>query len=143
LSPQRPVVALHTAGTAQSAAVVAGVQLVLHAVAPHLNEPQDIAAGVVHVPAPSQVAAAVDRFVAAAHVGALQTVPDAYFWQTPAWHLPVVPHEALPASLQMPAGSGLFVGTFVHVPDVPASAHDWHEPLHPELQHTPWAQNED
>ena len=54
-----------------------------------------------------------------------------------------MPHDALPASLQMPAGSALFVGTFVHVPGVPGSAHDWHEPLQPELQQTPCAQNDD
>jgi hypothetical protein len=77
--PHSPVVVLQTLGAVQSAAVVAGVQLVLHAVAPHLNEPQDIAAGVVHAPAPSQVEAAVDKFVAAPQVGSVHTIPAAYF----------------------------------------------------------------
>jgi hypothetical protein len=40
-------------------------------------------------------------------------------------------------SLQTPAGSALPVGVFAHVPTVPASAHDWHDPLQAELQHTP------
>jgi hypothetical protein len=142
LRPHRPF-ALHTAGSAQSAADVAAVQLALQAVAPHLNEPQDAAAGVVQVPAPSQVDAAVDVLVAALQLGSLHTVPFAYFWHTPAWHLPVVPQVARPMSLQTPAGSALPVGTFVQAPTVPASAHDWHEPLHAELQQTPWAQKVD
>jgi hypothetical protein len=44
-------------------------------------------------------------------------------------------------SLQTPAGSGSPVGTFVQRPFVAASAHDWHDPLHAEPQHTPCAQN--
>jgi hypothetical protein len=97
----------------------------------------------VHAPAPSQVEAAVAWFVATLHVGALHTVPRAYFWQTPPWHLPVVPQLVGPMSLQTPAGSALPVGVFVHVPTVPASAQDWHDPLQAELQHTPWAQKAD
>jgi hypothetical protein len=141
--PHNPVVALHTAGNAQSAAVVAGVQLTLHAFVPHLKEPQDAVAGVVQAPIPSQVDAAVNRFVAAKQVGALHTVPLPYFWQTPAWHFPVVPQLAWPVSLQMPAGSALPVATFVHVPSAPDSAHDWQEPSQAELQQTPWAQKFD
>jgi hypothetical protein len=140
--PQRPV-ALQTFGDTQSAFEVAAVQLALHAAPPHLNGPHDVAAGVVHAPAPSQVDAAVDMFVAALQLGGLHTVPLPYRWQTPAWHLPVVPQVAWPMSLQTPAGSALPVGTFVHDPTVPGSAHDWHEPLQAELQHTPCAQKLD
>jgi hypothetical protein len=143
LSPHSPDVWLQTEGAAQSATVVGGVQLVLHARGPQLNDPHDVAAGVVHTPAPSQIEAAVDRFVAAMHVGSLQTVPAAYLWQTPAWHLPVAPQEAAPASRQIPAGSGLPVGTFVHVPSVAGSSQDWQEPPQPELQQTPCAQKVD
>jgi hypothetical protein len=78
-SPHNPVVALHTAGNAQSAAVVAGVQLALQAFAPHLKEPQDAVAGVVQKPSPSQVDAAVNRLVAPTQVGSLHTVPLPYF----------------------------------------------------------------
>ena len=46
-------------------------------------------------------------------------------------------------SLQTPAGSALPVGVLLHVPTVPFSAHDWHDPLHAELQHTPGAQKVD
>jgi hypothetical protein len=143
LSPQSPVVPLHTFGAVQSAAVVAAVQLALHTEVPHLYAPQETAGGVVQAPLPSQVEAAVDWFVATLHVGSLHPVPRAYFWHTPPWHLPVVPHDAGPMSLQTPAGSGLPVGVLLHVPTVPISAHDWHEPLQAELQHTPWAQKLD
>jgi hypothetical protein len=82
--PHRPVVALQTAGGAQSAALVAGEQLALHAAPPHLNDPQDTAAGVLQAPSPSHVEAAVDWFVATLQLGSLQTVPWAYLWHTPA-----------------------------------------------------------
>lgn len=140
LRPHRPEAALQTFGATQSAALVAGAQLALQAVPPHLNEPHVSAAGVVQAPTPSHVDAAVDMFVATLQLGSLQTVPFAYRWQTPAWHLPVVPQVPLPMSLQTPAGSALPVGTLVHRPFVAASAHDWHDPLHAELQHTPCAQ---
>jgi hypothetical protein len=123
LSPHRPA-ALQTLGETQSATVVAAVQLVLQAVAPHLNEPHDAGAGTVQAPAPSHVEAAVAMFVARLQLGPLHTVPFAYFWHTPAWHLPVVPQVAWPMSLHTPAGSALPVGTFVQLPTVPASAHD-------------------
>jgi hypothetical protein len=97
----------------------------------------------VQAPLPSQVDAAVAWFVARLHVGAWQTVPRAYFWQTPPWHFPVVPQLPGPMSWHTPAGSALPVGVFVQVPIVPASAHDWQEPLQPELQQTPCAQKLD
>lgn len=78
LRPHRPL-ALQTLGVTQSAAVVAAVQLVLHVEPPHLNVPHDIAAGVTQAPAPSQVEAAVDVFVAALQDIPLHTVPLEYF----------------------------------------------------------------
>jgi hypothetical protein len=143
LSPHSSVVALHTAGNTQSAPVVATVQVTLQAVAPHLKEPQVAGDGATQVPAPSQVEAATETFVAALQLGPRHTVLLPYFWQTPAWHFPVVPQLALPVSLQMPAGSALPVGTLVHVPTVPARAQDWHDPLQAELQQTPSAQKLD
>lgn len=75
LRPHRFVVALQTLGATQSAGLVAGVQLVLHAVAPHLKVPHVSAGGVTHAPTPSHVDAAVERFVATLQLGFLQTVP--------------------------------------------------------------------
>jgi hypothetical protein len=46
-------------------------------------------------------------------------------------------------SLQTPAGSALPLATLVQLPTVPGRAHDWHDPLHAELQHTPCAQKLD
>ena len=81
--------------------------------------------------------------VAAGHVESLQGVPFAYFWQAPAWHLPFVPQPAAPVSLQRPAGSLAPVTTFVHVPSVPVSAHDWQAPVQALSQQTPCAQKVD
>jgi hypothetical protein len=142
LSPHRPL-ALQTLGATQSAPEVAAVQLPLHVAPPHLNVPQLDAAGVVQTPAPSHVDAAVAVFVAMLHDGSLHTVPFVYFSQTPAMHLPVVPHVAWPMSLHTPAGSALPLATLVQFPTAPPSAHDWQEPLHAELQHTPCAQKLD
>jgi hypothetical protein len=54
---------------------------------------------------------------------------------------PSVSHEAAPLFWQVPCGSTAPSGTLLHVPSEVGSAHDWHEPLQAELQHTPWAQN--
>jgi hypothetical protein len=78
--------------------------------------------------------------VAAGHVESLQSVPFAYFWQVPAWHLPFVPQDAPPTSTQRPAGSGAPVGTLVQEPSVPVSAHDWQAPVQALSQQTPCAQ---
>ena len=55
---------------------------------------------------------------------------------------PSVPHAAAPLSVHWLSGSWP-AGTFVHVPTVPVSAHDWQVPAHAALQHTPCAQNPD
>jgi hypothetical protein len=83
LSPQMPFVPLQTLGAAQSLPLVAVVQLALHTAPPHWYGAHDVAGGVVQAPLPSQVEAAVAWFFATLHVGSLQTVPRAYFWQTP------------------------------------------------------------
>jgi hypothetical protein len=90
---------------------------------------------------PSQVEPAVEDVVPAGQVAAAQEVPLAYFWQAPAWHLPLVPQLAAPMSLHIPDGSTFPVATLVHVPSVPASAHDWQAPLHALSQQKPCAQN--
>jgi hypothetical protein len=57
--------------------------------------------------------------------------------------LPLRPQLATPSSVQMPAGSGLPVGTFVQVPSVPVRAHDRQAPSHALSQQTPCAQKPD
>ncbi len=78
---------------AQSASVV---QLDLQALSPQMNGKHEVAAGTQQVPAPSQVAAAVKVAPGTGQLAFAQAVPDGYFWQAPAWHLPSVPHEAGP-----------------------------------------------
>jgi hypothetical protein len=55
---------------------------------------------------------------------------------------PSVPQAAAPLSVHWFSGS-CPAGTFVHVPTVPVSAHDWHVPAHAALQQKPCAQNPD
>jgi hypothetical protein len=74
-------------------------------------------------------------------VESLHDEPFAYFWQAPPWHLPFVPHEALPWSTQRPAGSAAPVVTFEQVPSVPVSEHERQEPVQASSQQTPCAQN--
>ena len=70
-----------------------------------------------------------------------QVVPCRYFWQAPLpSHLPLVPHEGAPVSLQIPAGSTAFTGTLVQVPSALVSAHDWQAPQQAVLQQIPCAQ---
>jgi hypothetical protein len=55
---------------------------------------------------------------------------------------PSVLQLGAPRSLQWLCGSWLS-GTLVHVPALPASAHDWQAPVQALPQHTPCAQNPD
>jgi hypothetical protein len=91
------------------------------------------------LPAPSQADWAVDVIVPAGHVASLHFVPAAYFWHAPAAQRPFVPQLAAPWSTQIAFGSTVPVGTFVHVPSLPGSAHDLHEALHVVEQQNPWA----
>jgi len=100
----------------------------------------DVAAGLTQVPAPSQLAPAVNVVPPAGQVAARHDVPWAYFWQAPAAHLPLVPQLAAPWSLQPPAGSGVPVGTAVQRPSDPASAHERHDPVQAVAQQIPCAQ---
>jgi hypothetical protein len=54
--------------------------------------------------------------------------------------LPFVSQLGAPRSVQTCAGSGAPVGTFMHDPIVPGSAHDRHALVHAVAQHTPCAQ---
>jgi hypothetical protein len=93
-----------------------------------------------HIPAPSQLAPAVNVVPPAGHVAAPQEVPWAYFWQAPPAHLPLVPQLAAPWSLQPPAGSDIPVGTLVQRPSDPVSAQERHDPVHAVAQQIPCAQ---
>jgi len=95
---------------------------------------------VTQAPLPLQLEAAVNVVDAAGQVDPAQDVPFAYSWQTPAWQRPFVPHVVAPMSRHSPAGSVAPVATFVHVPSMPGSAHDWQAPAQALSQHTPCAQ---
>jgi hypothetical protein len=136
--PQDPFV--QTAGAAHAASLV---QAALQTPAPHWNGKHELALGVTHAPWPSQVEPGVKVVVPAGQVEPAHAVPEAYFWQAPAWHLPFVPQLAGPWSAQRPAGSVAPAGTFVHVPSEPVSAQDVQAPLQAVSQQTPCAQNDD
>jgi hypothetical protein len=109
-------------------------------VAPQRKGKHELSAGVTHVPLPSQVAPGVNVVVASGQTEALHAVPWVYFWQAPAWHLPLRPQLVAPSSAHLPAGSCDPVGTLVQVPSIPGSAHDWQAPSQALSQQTPWAQ---
>ena len=135
LRPHEPPV--QAAGGAQSASAL---QVELQAEAPQRNGKQEVAAGVMHVPAPSQADWRTRVVVPEAQVAGAHGVPSAYFWQTPASHLPLVPQVAGSRSIQVCDGSGAPVGTAVQMPIDPASAHERHAPMQSVAQHTPCAQ---
>jgi hypothetical protein len=136
LRPQRPFA--QTAGARQSASAA---QLALQAVAPQRNGPQSVAGAEMQLPAPSHVAPGMYVEPPAGQLGAWQVVPRAYSWQAPApSHRPSAPQLATEVLEQMLLGSGVPVGTAVHVPRLLGSAHDTHGPAHAVAQQTPCAQ---
>jgi hypothetical protein len=84
---------MQVAGAAQSASLA---QVDLQAFRPHPNGKQEVASGIVHLPAPSHVPPAVKVLPGIGQAGFAQAVPCGYFWQAPAWHLPSVPQEVGP-----------------------------------------------
>ena len=95
-------------------------------------------AGVTHALLVLHVAAGVS--VVPVQTAATQVVPEAYLRQTPLpLHEPSVPQVAMPWSVHWFRGS-CPAGTAVHVPIVPASAHDAHVPVQAVPQQTPCAQ---
>jgi hypothetical protein len=74
------------------------------------------------------------------HFSGAQTVVVVYFWQAPApSHLPFVPHEELPWSVQVAWGSAPLAATGVQRPSDEVSAHDTQAPVQAVLQQTPSA----
>jgi hypothetical protein len=73
-------------------------------------------------------------------LAAAQLVPAAYRRQAPMpSHVPSRAHVPAPSSGHWASGSWP-LGTLVHVPGVPARAHDWQVPVHVVMQQTPCAQ---
>jgi hypothetical protein len=119
LSPHEPP--MQEAGWAQSAAAR---QLDLQTPVPQPNGKQELDIGLTQAPAPSQLEPGVKVVPVAGQLGSAQGVPCTYFWQAPAWHLPLVPQLVRPRSVQVSAGSGMPTGTAVQMPIVPVSAQD-------------------
>jgi hypothetical protein len=135
LRPHEPV-ALQYCPAAQSPSLV---QLDSQAFAPQMNGKQETGAGTLQVPTPSQVPPAVKVPPGIGQRGLPHAVPCLYFWQAPAWHLPSVPQDIAPWSVQLPAGSGWPVATAVHWPSEPDRPHDTQEPEQAVAQQTPCA----
>ena len=135
LRPHDP--ATQDAGGAQSASAV---QLDLHPPVPHVKGEHELDIGFTHTPAPSQLEAGVKVDPPVGQLPSAQDVPCGYFWQAPAWHLPLVPQLILPWSTHDAAGSAIPVGTAVQVPIEPVSAQDSQAPAQADVQQTPWAQ---
>ena len=78
------------------------------------------------------------------HEGAMHWVSAAYFSQPPKpSHLPVVPHDGVPWSLQTVRGSGTPSSIGQQVPRRPGCAHETQPPEQATLQQTPSAQKPD
>jgi hypothetical protein len=93
------------------------------------------------LPAPSHVRASVAVLPEVGQVGGAHWVPAAYSWQLPApSQKPVFPQVVAPSAAHWPFGSMPSAGTGLHMPGVPASAHDRQPPLHAVVQQTPCAQ---
>ena len=134
LRPQDPFT--HTAGDWHWLSAVHDGR---HAFVPHVKGKQGFAAGVTHVPAPSQVDSGVACCVADGQLAARHAVPEPHFWQAPASHFPFVPHVDGSCTAQMPAGSFVPVATFTQLPSM-AATHDLHAPVQAWSQQTPCAQ---
>ena len=114
------MVPLQVLGNTQSELLVQLVRQVPFV--PHMKAPQLPPVTVRQVPAPSQVRAGVN--MVPMHIDAAQVVPLAYDRQPPEpSQNPSVPQLADPWSVHWFSGSWP-AGTLVHVPTVPASAHD-------------------
>jgi hypothetical protein len=122
------------------------VQVVLQAVpaALQVRLPGQLAGvTVLHVPAPSQVAAGVSTDPA--QLPAAHCVLLGQSRQCPApSHSPSVRHPEAAVVVHWVVGLGACpAGTGEQVPAVPLSAHDMQVPVQAVLQQTPWAQNPD
>jgi hypothetical protein len=124
-----------TLGDAQSASLAHDV---LQAFVPQMYGVHPDVVTVWQVPAPLQVRAGVN--VVPEHDAATQVVPAMYSRQAPEpLQVPSVPQLAAPASAHWFNGSRP-IPTFVHVPSVPASAHDLHVAVQVVAQQMFWAQ---
>jgi len=117
---------------------VSAPQVVLQAPVPHVYGSHIEVVAVWQVPVPLQVRA--DVSVEPVQVAETQVVPAAYSRQAPIpSHVPSRAHVPDPSSGHWASGSWP-LGTLVHVPGVPESAHDWQRPVQVVWQQTPCAQ---
>jgi hypothetical protein len=137
--PQLPLTQLF--GETQSAAMVATVHVVLHAVAlAHWYGSQSELVTVRQAPAPSQVRAGVS--VEPVQLPGTHSVPAAQYRHAPApLQTPSSPQlvDRVPTHWLAMTGAVPF-GTFEQVPTRPDNAHDLHVPLHAVSQQRPCAQ---
>jgi hypothetical protein len=137
LRPHEPLT--HELGGTQSVALVAVVQLVLHAPAVHMNLSHGRSFGVLQVPLPVQVDVGVTEFTDE-QLESLHLAPLGHTAQPPPWHVPVVPHDACAVIWQMACGSALPSLTAVQMPGLAAWLQATQAPLQVALQQTPCAQ---
>ena len=127
---------MHVNGAMQSASTV---HVVRHAPEPQAYGSHMDVVAAWHVPVPLQDRD--DVSVDPVQVADAHCVPAAYFRQPPApSHMPSFPHVLAPWSVHWPSGS-VPVGTFVQVPRLPPTAHDWQVPAHAVAQQKPCWQN--
>jgi hypothetical protein len=135
--PQLPLT--HRLVDTQSAAVV---QLLLQTafVVSHRYGSHSELVTVLHTPAPSQVRCGVS--VDPVQVPGAHCVPVAHNRHAPApLHMPSVPHVVAAVVAHCVAGVGAVpFATLLHVPTLPAIAHDLHVPVQALLQQKPCAQ---
>jgi hypothetical protein len=125
-------------GDWQSASTVHDV---LHAFVAHTYGVQGAFVTVWQTPIPLHSRAGV-TVVELMQLATTQTVPWPYWRQAPApLQLPSVPQLPAPWSAHWVVGTGSWpAAMLVHVPGVPASAHDLHVAVHAVAQQTPCAQ---
>jgi hypothetical protein len=109
----------------------------------HFEGKQLAAAGVVHLPLPSHVDAAVDDRPSAVQTAAPQFLPLSQSAHAPDLQSPVVPQVVCLVTGQTPCGSGVPSATAVHVPADVARLQVMQAPVQEVLQQTPWAQKFD
>jgi hypothetical protein len=136
--PQLPLTQLF--GDTQSA-VVPQVILQAFVVASHTYGSHSVLVTDLHTPAPSHVRCGV--CVDPTQVGAAHWVVLGQKRQAPLpLQVPSVPQVVDTVVAHCVAGVGAApIGTLLHAPTLPVSAHDLHVPVQALLQQTPWAQN--
>lgn len=137
LRPHEPLT--QVLGGTQSVALVAAVQLVLHAPAVHMNLSHGRSFGVLQTPLPVQVEVGVTELMDE-QLESLHLAPLGQKAQPPPWQVPVVPHDVCAVIRQVACGSALPSLTAVQMPGLAAWLQATQAPLQVALQQTPCAQ---